>query len=137
MDDFKTEYVKKVIEFLGHREAGGVTEVRIFPKDRYLVINGKREYVGKTVSGYYDDYEKLAKDVGQFDGKGSIYVTINPCKPELLARADNRLQYSADITTSDDDILCDLWFPIDVDPIRPAKISSTHDELQATLKKKE
>lgn len=133
---YDVSYIKKIMELLGHREAGGVTEVRIFPKDRYLTINGKREYVGKTVSGYYDNYAKLAEDAAPFDGKGSIFVTINPCKAELLARAINRLRYNADTTTSDDDIRCDLWFPIDVDPIRPTDISSTHDELQAALRKR-
>ena len=70
----------KVLELLGHSEAGGVTEVRIFPKERYLFINNKYCYVGKVVSGYYDDYEKLAQDIEPFDGRGNIYVTINPCK---------------------------------------------------------
>ncbi|MFQ6114436.1 MAG: hypothetical protein ACE5NG_10190, partial [bacterium] len=134
---FDKDYVVEVLEFLGHREAGGVTEVRIFPKDRYLVINNKREYVGKVVSGYYDDYEKLAKDIQPFDGKGSIYITINPCKPELLARAANRLEFAASTTTSDNDILCDMWFIFDTDPIRPADISSTDSELRKALKRRD
>jgi hypothetical protein len=137
IDKFDTEYIKKVIEFLEHKEAGGITEVRIFPKDRYLSINGRREYVGKTVSGYYDDYAKLAKDIQPFDGKASIYVTINPVKPALLARYNNRLEYNATNTTSDDDILIDLWFPYDIDPIRPADISSTDAELKAALAKRD
>jgi len=136
-NDYDAGYVKKVFEFLGHREAGGITEVRIFPKDRYLLINNKREYIGKVVSGYYDDYEKLARDVEPFDGKGNIYVTINPCKPELLARAANRLQFAANTTTGDNDILCDLWFPYDADPERPADISSTDDELQLALARRD
>jgi hypothetical protein len=135
--NFDPDYIVKVLEFLGHREAGGVTEVRIFPKDRYLFINKKREYVGKVVSGYYDEYEKLARDVEPFDGKGNIYVTINPCKPELLARAANRLQFTAKTTTSDNDILRDLWFIFDTDPLRPAEISSTDDELRAALAKRD
>ncbi|MFQ6044524.1 MAG: hypothetical protein ACE5PV_27035, partial [Candidatus Poribacteria bacterium] len=137
IDEFNSEYIQKVLEFLGHREAGGITEVRIFPKDRYLSINGRREYVGKTVSGYYDDYAKLVKDIQPFDGKASIYVTINPVKPALLARYNNRLEYNASHTTSDDDILIDLWFPYDVDPIRPADISSTDAELETALKKRD
>ena len=66
--NFNKDYVVNVLEFLCHGEAGGVTEVRVFPKDRYLVINSKREYLGKVVSGYYDDYEKLANDIQPFDG---------------------------------------------------------------------
>lgn len=130
-------YIVSVLELLGHREAGGVTEVRIFPNDRYLTIKGRREYVGATVSGYYDDYQKLASDIAPFDGKTNIYVTINPVIKDLLARAHNRLQYSAKTTTSDEDILCDLWFPIDIDPIRPADISSTDDELLLSIARRD
>ncbi len=134
---YEPAYIVSVLELLGHREAGGVTEVRIFPHDRYLFINNKREYVGNVVSGYYDDYEKLAQDIEPFDGKGNIYITINPSRPELLARAANRLQFAARTTTSDDEILCDLWFPIDIDPIRPADISSTDDELLLSIARRD
>ena len=134
---FDIDYTMRFLEFLGHLEAGGVTEVRIFPKKRYLAINGRRRYVGKVVSGYYNDYKKLARDIEPLDGKISIYITINPCKPELLIRSPNRLRFSAKMTTSDDDILCDLWFPIDTDPIRPAGISSTDVELKAALAKRD
>jgi hypothetical protein len=137
VDKFNSEYIQMIVEFLGHREAGGITEVRIFPKDRYLYINGRREYVGKTVSGYYDDYVKLAQDIQPFDGKASIYVTLNPVKPALLARYNNRLEYSATHTTSDDDILCDLWFVYDTDPKRASDISSTEYELRKALERRD
>ena len=130
-------YIIQVLDFLGHLPAGGVTEVRIFPKERYMKLFGKSVYVGKVVSGYYEDYEKLARDIRPFDGKANIYVTLNPCKPDLLARAANRLQYAAQVTTSDADILCDMWFPIDSDPIRPAGISSTDAELHLALQKRD
>jgi hypothetical protein len=116
---------------------GGVTEVRIFPKERYIYTGNRRKYTGKVVSGYYTDYGKLASDVEPFDRKASIYITINPCKPELLARARNRLRLNARVTTNDSDILCDLWFPFDTDPVRPANISSTDDELKAALAKRD
>lgn len=131
------DYIQQVLEVLGHRDAGGVTEVRIFPPDRYMIINSRREYVGATVSGYYDDYSKLVDDIAPFDGKANIYVTINPVIKDLLARANNRLQYSAKTTTSDEDILCDLWFPYDCDPHRPADISATEKELQAALSRRD
>ena len=131
----------KIIEnnliFFGHLEAGGCTEVRIFPTSRYLTFNGRREYVGTTVSGYYNDYAKLASDVIPFDGKAAIYFTLNPCKPELMYRATNRLELSATQTTSDNDILCDMWFPIDLDPVCPTMgISSSDAELALTIQKR-
>jgi hypothetical protein len=102
-----------------------------------MKLFGKSRYVGKVVSGYYDNYDKIARDIRPFDGKANIYVTLNPCKPDLLARAANRLRYSAQVTTGDADILYDMWFPIDADPIRPAGISSTDAELQLALQKRD
>ncbi|MFC1718614.1 hypothetical protein ACFL6S_33485 [Candidatus Poribacteria bacterium] len=134
---FNKQRIVEFLKYLGHLEAGGVTEVRIFPKERHLFINGRSQYVGKVVSGYYNDYRQLARDIKPFDGKASIYITINPCKPELLLRSPNRLRFSAKVTTRDDDILCDLWFPIDTDPVRSAGISSTDDELKMALAKRD
>ena len=121
--EFDKDYTTGVLNFL-HGDTDGVVEIRLFPKERYLRVNGRREYVGKTVSGYYDDLSKIGQDIKKFDGKGNIYFTLNPCNPALLARSANHLTYSAETTTSDDDIIVDRWFPIDIDPIRPAKISS-------------
>ena len=135
--NFDRGYILRVLEFLGHLEAGGVTEIRIFPKERHIGINGRRQYVGKVVSGYYNDYKKLARDIEPLDGKASIYITLNPCKPELLTRSPNRLRFNAKVATSDDNILCDLWLPIDTDPIRPTGISSTDAELRAALAKRD
>jgi len=132
-DQLDKDYVLQVLETFGHLNTGGVTEVRIFPPEPYMTINDRREYLGATVSGYYDNYSKLVDDISPFDGKANIYITINPVIEALLARANNRLRYRAKTTTSDDDILCDLWFPIDCDPARPTDISATTKELQAAL----
>jgi hypothetical protein len=137
LSKYDPAYIVSVLELLGHREAGGVTEVRIFPPDRYMIINGRREYVGATISGYYDNYEKLVDDIAPFDGKANIYVTINPVIKDLLARANNRLRYSVKNTTPDKHILCDLWFPYDCDPIRPEDISATSEELKAAIKRRD
>jgi hypothetical protein len=98
--------------------AGDVHEVRI-PKA------GRRG----TIAGYFTDAERLADAVLAIDGTvPGVYVTLNPCKPELLARAANRLQDCAAVTTSDVDILQRRWLLIDFDPVRPAGISATHKE---------
>ena len=131
---FDPAYITNVLELL-HGKSDGIVEVRIFPNDRYLNINGHREWVGKTVSGYYTDVTKIAQDVKPFDGKGNIYFTLNPVNPDLLARAANRLKYSVETTTKDNDIIADRWLPIDIDPIRPKDISSTDKELKLALKK--
>jgi hypothetical protein len=82
-----------------------------------------------TISGYFDSAEQMAEAVRKLDGKyRGIYMTLNPCRRELLARACNRSIPHAEITTSDPDILCRRWLLIDCDPKRPAGISSTDAE---------
>ena len=72
---------------------------------------------------------ELADAVLAIDGTvPGIYLTLNPCNPALLARAANRLQDCAQVTTSDADILRRRWLLIDFDPVRPAGISSTNRE---------
>ncbi len=125
--------VEQFLTSLGHIEAGGCTEIRILPKNPYLVINGKREYVGNTVAGYYDDYAKAARDIAPFDGHASIYATLNPCDRKLMRRAYNKLAFKVKATASDKDILSVLWLPFDVDPVRPADTPSSDEELQLAL----
>ncbi|MDK7666791.1 hypothetical protein [Cytobacillus oceanisediminis] len=87
---------------------------------------------GGTVSGYFDDNEHLANVAAGYDEKvPAIYFTLNPVKPDLLSRAANRIVHRAKHTTSDADIECRRWFPIDFDPVRPAGISSTDEEHKA------
>lgn len=86
-----------------------------------------------TDSGYFNDSRMLAENAADYDGKvPAIYFTLNPVKPDLLARAVNRIQ-QAKSTTSDADIEYRRWLPIDFDPVRPAGISSTDEEHQAAL----
>jgi len=87
------------------------------------------------VSGYFDNQETFARAAASLEKTelaAGIYYTLNPVKPALLARAANRLK-AADLTTSDKDISRIRWFPIDIDPARPAGISADMDELQAAL----
>jgi len=87
-----------------------------------------------TVSGYFDDVERLCSEVVQWDGQKNIYVTLNPVSRDLLARAYNRLKPRAKVTTSDEEILSRRWFPFDTDPVRPRGISATEIELTEALR---
>ncbi|SLL07168.1 Uncharacterized conserved protein [Mycobacteroides abscessus subsp. abscessus] len=101
-------------------QEGDVSELRILKTTR------------GTISGYFDDYQKLASVAAEYDGKvPAIYFTLNPVKPDLLSRAANRAIPRAKDTTADADIECRRWFPIDFDPVRPSGISSTDEEHQA------
>ena len=85
-----------------------------------------------SVSGYFDNEEDFIKSAAELNATGlceGIYFTFNPVKPDLLARAKNRLVASKS-TTSDEDISCRHWLMIDFDPKRPKGISATDDELK-------
>jgi hypothetical protein len=76
----------------------------LFPGDPVIELRILNTDSG-VVSGYFDDYSELAKDAVQWDEKaGGIYMTLNPVKPELLARAMNRVIPYAKHTTQDSDI---------------------------------
>ncbi|GAB6286920.1 MAG: hypothetical protein STSR0009_31230 [Methanoregula sp.] len=106
---------------------GQVVEVRA------LAENG-------TDSGYFTDYEALARQVEALDCDPSVhgcYITLNEVNPALLARRANRIKMHlrGDATTSDADIIRRRWLPIDIDPVRPSGVSSTDAEHGLALAK--
>lgn len=105
-------------------ERGQVTEVRAFD----AAIRGKRATPG-TVSGYFDDVEALVEAVQSLSVARGVYLIPNPVNPALLARSKNRMRriYRQPLTT-DADVIRRRWLLIDLDPVRPAGISSTGAE---------
>src|SRR5262245_36199866 len=118
--------LRAFLSALGHIEAGGITEVCIFQ-------GGKKP----THVGYFDNVEAAAKAIETHDGRGNIFVTLNPAKRSLLARCNNRLvegtYKNPAERTKDTEIHRDLWFLFDVDPERPSGISSTDEEKREAL----
>ena len=103
-------------------DPGRVFEVRILKTRR------------ATVSGYFDDIAVAAKAVVVWDGQApGIYTTVNPVNPVLLARSNNHLREYADTATADADIVRRTRLYIDIDPTRPAGMSSTDQEHDAAL----
>jgi hypothetical protein len=97
---------------------GDIIELRAF-KDR------------KVSSGYFDETEALTKAALQLDKQGyQVYVTLNPVKPVLLARAQIRVVGRPGSTTSDTDVLFRRWLLLDFDPVRPSGISASVEEKQ-------
>jgi len=84
-----------------------------------------------VVTGYFDNADDFHEAATALDKAGAhgVYFSLNPCKPELLARAANRLKANIPNTT-DKDIFCIRWLPIDIDPERPTGISSSEEELK-------
>lgn len=91
----------------------------------------------RTYAGWFDSAEKLAEAAFKMDVQNPDYVsiTLNPVNPDLLARSANKMRHlkKGDPSTSDADIIERAWLPIDLDPVRPAGISSTDEEHQAAL----
>jgi hypothetical protein len=99
-------------------EPGHVYELR--------VTDGGRD---KTVSGYFDSPEEMAREAASIDSKyPAIYCTLNPVVPDLIARACNRLRPFAKDTTNDQQIPARKRILIDLDPERPSGISSSDEE---------
>ncbi|MGV8050785.1 MAG: phage/plasmid primase, P4 family [Anaerolineaceae bacterium] len=107
------------------RQPGEVLELRIPKAGRY-----------KTISGYFDNPNAFADAVvglAEDEMFAGYYFTINQVEPALLARSANKPKKYAESTTTDADILRRRWLPIDLDPVRPAGISSSDEEHGAAL----
>jgi hypothetical protein len=59
------------------------------------------------------------------------YITLNPCNPALLARANNRIIENPAATTTDAEIIRRGWLFVDIDPIRPSGIAANDAEVKA------
>ena len=111
--------IQRFVELLW--KPGEVREVRIPKHNKY----------GHTASGYFDSPEALAMAAAKWDGKANLYLTLNPVNPALMARSANRIAGKAETTSSDTDVIRRRWLFIDIDPDRPAGISSTESERQS------
>ncbi len=128
MDEFK-----KVYDLFFN--PGEVTEIRAYGLKRSNP--GWEGWAGGAgvVFGYFNnatDFAKAAAVLEKARAPG-IYFVMNPVKPELLARAVNRLK-AADMkssATSDNDIKCVRWFLIDLDRRGTSGISATDEEVTA------
>ncbi len=124
-----TLFEKEVFEIFVH--PGEVVEVRV-PSFRGR-ING--ENVRGTITGYFDDFHAFCIAVKALEGQmhSGIFFTLQVIDPRLLARAINRLNPGC-AATSNNNVLCYRWLPVDIDPRRPSDISSSDSELQEALR---
>ena len=111
---------------------GDVFEVRVLDA---VTSDYRREHVE---SGYFD-FEHIAsvpEALKRLLSYRGVYVTVNPVKPDLLARAVNRIRpVGKNPTTSDADIVYRRWLLIDCDAERPSGVSSSDSEHEAALAK--
>ena len=113
-------------------QAGDVFEVRVLDA---VSADWMRPH---TESGYFD-YEHIpdaAAAIGKLRAYRGAYATVNPVKPELLARAWNRIRpVLKEPTTADSEVLARRWLLIDCDPKRASGVSSTKAEHESALAK--
>ncbi|MCP4542457.1 MAG: hypothetical protein GY832_35485 [Chloroflexi bacterium] len=118
--------IRRALDIL--KRVGDVVEFRA------LSVSEPRYRAPHTVSGYFDDFVKLAAEAVRLSqyAKG-VYITLNEIQPDLLARSANRARPvgRGDPTTSDSQIVRRCWMLVDVDPVRPSGISSSEGEWQA------
>lgn len=119
-------------------DPGEVTEVRLLKASGIIPVTKDKAW-RTTISGYFDNHQdfcrfiKPALECLAYEG---AYFTLNVVDPRLLARACNRLKIS-DLTTGDHNIIAIRRLPLDFDPVRPAGISSSNQELQDAMQLRE
>lgn len=126
----KTELARAARLFL---PPGTVCELRAL---NALVPGLNGRYPCKTLTGYFDDADRLVAEAGRIQSATGCYVTLNPVDPRLLARAQNRLVVGERGTaTGDGHIVRRRFLLIDADAQRPAGISASGDEHEAAKKR--
>lgn len=130
----KATHTRQQLDFLF--DDGDVFEVCLLgvknPRNR---LWGDEFAGGKPISGYFNDKEKAVAVIQEAEETVrpvGVYLTVNPCKPELLARANNRLMPTK-VRTADSDIAKIENFFIDLDPKRATGISASIDEMSFAL----
>jgi hypothetical protein len=90
----------------------------------------------QTQSGYYDDFQKFAKDAAGLSSQESVpavYWTLQNVNPALLSRSANHIKAHAKFSTTDAEIIEYQFLPLDCDPVRPAHVSSSNEEKAASF----
>ena len=93
--------------------------------------NGKR----RTFAGFFSDMGKMSKAAAALSDAGAsgVYFTPNPVQAALLERSPNKLSPAQrGLLTTDRDIEEIRWLLVDIDPARPANVSSAQPEKLAS-----
>ena len=111
--------ISKAIEVM--KPEGQLFECRV-------IFNSKKMY-----SGYFKSADALLNALDGVDDFGdcNIYMTLNSLNEQCYDRLQrDRFIKNADATTSDGDVDGYDWMLIDLDPKRPAKTSSTDEQIE-------
>lgn len=104
---------------------GELFEVRLLRKA------GNRK---QTRSGYFTDVEKAVEEIKKFHLDGwNCFWTLNAINDACYAREQHDRIVDAQKTTDDGDIVGYQWLLVDLDPVRPAEVSSSNEELKNAM----
>jgi len=85
----------------------------------------------KPLSGYFRDVDRLIEAFDTVDlRQTNVYITLNNINDDLFYREQANKFLAGKSTTNDNDVFGYDWLFIDLDPERPAGISSTDEELE-------
>lgn len=85
-----------------------------------------------TLSGYFNNVADIYNAISRYDGTSNVFFTLNQLSQEIVARSQNHFTKYAKNTTTDSEISRRKWILLDFDPVRPAGISSSDEELKAS-----
>lgn len=116
---FEPDEIRKTINVL--KPDGELFEVRC------LEANGRKVY-----SGYFKSPESLIDQLCRLNSaESNIYITLGKVKEDCYSREQReKFVMNAKNTTNDNDVVGYKWLFIDVDPQRPAGVSSSEEQLQ-------
>ena len=77
----------------------------------------------RVIAGWVDNVEDMILSLKQIESATGIYITINPCQPALLARANNRFKDKNVTATNDRQIVTRRWLLLDADPDREGSVT--------------
>jgi len=87
----------------------------------------------QTFGGFYKDLDRLTLDIASLEGV-SGYVTINPIDEALFVQENERIMLRGSGETSSDTHVKFLrWIFVDIDSVRPTKVSATDSERQSAI----
>lgn len=118
MTNYNENEVRKTIEIL--KPDNALFEIRILENS-------------KIISGYFTSVDTMLAELKRLTNRNgiNIYIVMNTVNDACYARPQkDRFIEHPKHTTSDKDIIRRDWLLIDVDPERPAGVSSTKEELK-------
>lgn len=101
----------------------------INPDEDYMEVRILSTKTG-TLSGYFNSVTDIYNAIFRYDGINNIFFTLNQLSPEIIARSKNHFTKYAKNTTTDTEVIKRKWILVDFDPVRPAGISSSEEELK-------